>query len=1434
MRKTLISTLACLCLFLSFNSLNAQFEAELRLIPSDCEYGMIAFLAGATDYANTTYDWGDGTSQSANWAYVEHTYAEPGLYTVIVVNNFITYVGEISVEDCTCPTALEAIEVYGQCSSVSVTVDTYIYSLSEYNVEWTWGDGNTSSSSWGYPTGYHSYEQEGEYEICGFFTGPGCEDGVLICDSVSIVFCDEPCYYGDPIIEFNENTCSYDVGLIEAPSDVIWTVNGEYYETNSWPTSVELPEGDNTICMEILPNLDWSCPLGYTECFDIYVEEDQCSEPELNYEETSCGLIEFQYDIFNADIELQSVSFGDGVVYDLSNGENFEHYYGPLPNVYQLCITYNEVGSTLLLEDCFQVEVAGCPEQFCWLEVWGQELECGLVDFNAYTELDIYQDYEVFWTFGDGASEYGWSWTQHAYTEPGTYTACAEVFSPFCEGQFLIECFTITIEECEEECTEPVTAASLDCGFWEFTVGENWSVEFAVWDFGDGTEVEVPFNDVISVQHQYEESGVYEVCVNYYDLSCNGMTEECFTITVQTCGDEICNALTYNFTECLQANFTFEGQSDGFYDQWQVSQNGEVLLDYETINGSGTTVSFPGAGLYTVGVTDALNCDGDIEAVFVDVIVEPCPSCPEIYTEYLECLDGMFFFEGDISGGLYCWELWSNGNMISTYFDGSFTQITFPSAGEYQVGVTNALNCDGVQEIYFITVVVEDCSGNSCGCEQNNNLLANGNFEGGTTVNSGLGISCQCEPASVCVGSEPQDKCDNTYWLQNFYDHTYGTPNGNFLIVDGGQGNVWNEEVLVVEGQTYNFSMWIAREISDNTTGNNSTQNLYTEVNGVIHTAFSTAGAQAQAWEEYCFEYTADYTGVAIVGVGQESGTGYNDWGLDDVYFGTCGSSEECPEIIVEALECDYGLFSYAGEIDNTTWSNICWEVYDSNNTLLSTYLDGESTDYNFLEPGTYYVSVTNAVLCNGQIPVIQIEVPECGGDCPEIIVEALECDYGSFSYAGEIDNTTWSSICWEVYDSNNNLLSTYLDGDITDYNFLEPGTYYVSVTNAVPCNDQIPVIQIEVPECSADCPEITINPTECLFGSYTFSGNYTSDAVQWQIIQNGEVLLELWGSETVDISFVEAGEYTITVANALTCEGEELVYSLDVWVEECYEDCSFDLPYSVDCSELTVYMPDFVTWFTVDYGNGIYSELPESITYSEPGWYTVCYNAYIEECQQWVEDCIEVYIEDCDENCEFELSYYSDCDELTIVMPDIVSEYYIDYGNGIYGEVSETIVYDEPGNYTVCYEAYVEQCDEWVADCIEIYIEDCDEEECVPMTLSLDADYGEIDNVTELISAAIMGEEGEAVWEGLLPLSTFITSIDVELCIPPGCYTFQIMNEDPLLLVSLSLGLESAETEDIQISSELDILSGSLETLIAVQSDCIVSVGEIVEAELT
>ena len=207
------------------------------------------------------------------------------------------------------------------------------------------------------------------------------------------------------------------------------------------------------------------------------------------------------------------------------------------------------------------------------------------------------------------------------------------------------------------------------------------------------------------------------------------------------------------------------------------------------------------------------------------------------------------------------------------------------------------------------------------------NLLKNGDFESaGPAFLSSLALNCDCAVGTYCIGSEPRDKCTNSLWIDDLFDHTFGTPNGHFMIVDGlgSPSIVWEQPVNVVAGNKYLFSFWVVPEIS---TDNTDFPEFDMAVNGVVISSVSTAGSPDNKWSQYCAEWVATTTGIVLVRIDQTGGFGgFNDYGIDDIKFETCLENEKpCLEIIDRFINCievdDNGnaKFSYQIIIQNFT-----------------------------------------------------------------------------------------------------------------------------------------------------------------------------------------------------------------------------------------------------------------------------------------------------------------------------------------------------------------------------------------------------------------------------------------------------------------------------------------------------------------------------------
>ncbi|MCT4623494.1 MAG: PKD domain-containing protein [Schleiferiaceae bacterium] len=107
----------------------------------------------------STWDFGDGTIQTMNSYFTNHTYSSPGTYYVCVTAGG-------------CPTICDSITVANPCSFNFEMSPHYFDSLLTFsyshmkpnaqNTLWDFGDGNTSTQS----SGFHTYSSPGTYTYC--------------------------------------------------------------------------------------------------------------------------------------------------------------------------------------------------------------------------------------------------------------------------------------------------------------------------------------------------------------------------------------------------------------------------------------------------------------------------------------------------------------------------------------------------------------------------------------------------------------------------------------------------------------------------------------------------------------------------------------------------------------------------------------------------------------------------------------------------------------------------------------------------------------------------------------------------------------------------------------------------------------------------------------------------------------------------------------------------------------------------------------------------------------------------------------------------------------------------------------------------------------------------------------------------------------------
>ena len=126
------------------------------------------------------------------------------------------------------------------------------------------------------------------------------------------------------------------------------------------------------------------------------------------------------------------------------------------------------------------------------------------------------------WDFGDSNSGIGQT-IQYVYSQPNVYYVCLTVIDSACTNQF---CDSVTVQP---NCPPAVFSASVQGNsvyFTENVTGVSGSTTWYWW-FGDGY-----YSTAQNPSHNYFASGVYTVCLSYYDPVGQCQDSACQPITV--------------------------------------------------------------------------------------------------------------------------------------------------------------------------------------------------------------------------------------------------------------------------------------------------------------------------------------------------------------------------------------------------------------------------------------------------------------------------------------------------------------------------------------------------------------------------------------------------------------------------------------------------------------------------------------------------------------------------------------------------------------------------------------------------------------------------------------------------------------------------------------------------------------------------------------
>jgi gliding motility-associated-like protein len=175
-------------------------------------------------------------------------------------------------------------------------------------------------------------------------------------------------------------------------------------------------------------------------------------------------------------------------------------------------------------------------------------------------------------------------------------------------------------------------------------------------------------------------------------------------------------------------------------------------------------------------------------------------------------------------------------------------------------------------------------------------LVTNGNFNSGNTGFTSGYTYCnapQCiSEGGYVIGNNPQ------FYHVDFSgnDHTTGT--GNFMMVNGAltpDVPVWCETITVTPNTNYTFSTWIST-----VAGEYAPAQLQFNINNVPVGPVATAPATIHTWTNHSATWNSgSATSASICIVSKSDWFGGNDFGLDDISFGTGGGGVSIDSVTI-------------------------------------------------------------------------------------------------------------------------------------------------------------------------------------------------------------------------------------------------------------------------------------------------------------------------------------------------------------------------------------------------------------------------------------------------------------------------------------------------------------------------------------------------------
>ncbi|MBL0064658.1 MAG: PKD domain-containing protein [Bacteroidetes bacterium] len=495
----------------------------------DAEFGYYAlsnpdsvhFISSTNNQSGTQYSWDFGDGNTSTAASPWHLYAQDGIYFVCLTVQNTTAGGSCSNTWCDSvhavpqPPVCDAEFAYYPTANADSVHFYPPVNTAGATYSWNFGDGGTSTAQ--YP--WHQYAQNGMYFVCLTVQNSNSSGSCSStwCDSVRAIpeppVCDANFAY---YVSINPDSVHFFAPANPTGATYTWSFGDGNNSGGSNPWHYYAQDGTYFVCLTVSnSNAGGSCSSSWCDSVHAVPPPPECDATFSYYPGVNPDSVHFFSVGNNLSGTQYSWNFGDGA---FSQSINPWHLYSQ-DGVYYVCLSvYDSTsGGTCSTTWCDSVRaIPGPPACEAEFSYYNSTSNADSVHF--FTVGTNLYGAQFSWNFGDGnysTSTNPW----HAYAQDGVYYACLTVYDSTSGG-------TCTATFCDS--VRAIHAApECDAQFSSYYLNNPDSVHFIApsnpvgstyfWDFGDGS-----FDGTSNPWHQYDNPGVYLVCLTVYDSTAYG------------------------------------------------------------------------------------------------------------------------------------------------------------------------------------------------------------------------------------------------------------------------------------------------------------------------------------------------------------------------------------------------------------------------------------------------------------------------------------------------------------------------------------------------------------------------------------------------------------------------------------------------------------------------------------------------------------------------------------------------------------------------------------------------------------------------------------------------------------------------------------------------------------------------------------------------